>query len=86
MERLPNPEALHLLETMRGKMLMLYPSVDSASDELMRHEQAIGSYAIGYSLRYQYKELWRDWEMLAQIIGLDSFQEETIGLSLVEAS
>jgi hypothetical protein len=75
MEQLPNPEALELLDTMRGKMLMLYPSIDSASDELMRQEQAIGSFAIGFSLRHQYRELWDDWEELSKMVGLESFHD-----------
>lgn len=64
MERLPNKDALQLLERMRGKMLMLYPPIDIASDEMMQEQRTLGTYAIGYSLREQYWDLWNDWEEL----------------------
>lgn len=75
MERLPNKDALQLLERMRGKMLMLYPPIDIASDEMMQGQQTVGTYAIGYSLREQYWDLWNDWEELGGLIGLEHMGE-----------
>lgn len=60
---------------MRGKMLMLYPPIDIASDEMMQEQQAPGTYAIGYSLREQYWDLWNDWEELGGLVGLEGIEE-----------
>ncbi len=73
MEQTLNHEALSLLERMRDKMLMLYPPIDSAADEMMADEQAPGLYAIGFSLRTQYLSLWKDWEQLERVIPFSTF-------------
>lgn len=67
------PEAIVLLEAMRGKMMLLYPPVDSASDEMMSEGRAPGVYAIGYSLRSQYWSLWEDWKKLEELVGFSGF-------------
>ena len=56
-------------------MLMLYPPIDIASDEMMQEKRALGTYAIGYSLREQYWDFWNDWEALGGLVGLEAIEE-----------
>lgn len=75
MERLPNVEALQLLERMRSKMLRLYPPIDIASDEMMRAVEVLGTYAVGFALREQFWDMWNDWEELGELVGLQGIDE-----------
>ena len=68
-------EALSLLGDMWNKMLMLYPAVDSAADEMMVERATPGMYAIGFALRNQYLSLWKDWEQLQGVIPFVGFAE-----------